>query len=269
MPLGPKLKSRLESYSVAGKNLANRRWTRWEVYAAAAGSTLALTTGASASIIWSGFQNLVLQISEADRNFNRDVQTAIDIDGDGHNIQFRLDNFRRTDTTTYESSGYTVTRTYTSQQAKASVRFIGGGVVTSGFYAAKFALSSLIGSSGSSANGGTLHSHHETSSGSVNTYGNFARNDSGFVGVKFYRGGSAHYGWVHIRLADSNNNRFVDKLTILGWAYESDPETAIAAGAIPPTPEPGTFSLALLAMGAAGVLALRRGRRAEEPEEGA
>ncbi|HEX4133616.1 MAG TPA: PEP-CTERM sorting domain-containing protein [Bryobacteraceae bacterium] len=53
----------------------------------------------------------------------------------------------------------------------------------------------------------------------------------------------------------------VNSLTAIDWAYQTD-GSAILAGdtGIPSTPEPSTAALALLAMGAAGVAALRRRR---------
>jgi hypothetical protein len=72
------------------------------------------------------------------------------------------------------------------------------------------------------------------------------QNGSNFLGFRFDINGSLHYGWADIVIQGGD-------VTIARWAYESDADTAIHVGAIP---EPS--SLALLGLGAAGVLALRR-----------
>jgi len=74
---------------------------------------------------------------------------------------------------------------------------------------------------------------------------------SGFVGLTFQLSGATHYGWVKIHDNDGN-------LTLVRAGYETDPRGAITTPSL--VPEPG--SLALLAAGAAGVLALRRRKKA-------
>lgn len=75
----------------------------------------------------------------------------------------------------------------------------------------------------------------------------------GFLGLQITLGGQLHYGWAQAALnADSSApNTF----TLFDYAYESDANTPIQAGA-KPVPEPST--IALLAAGATGVVALRR-----------
>lgn len=73
---------------------------------------------------------------------------------------------------------------------------------------------------------------------------------SGYLGVKFLIGASTHYGWINVAVAPAAN-----QFTIFGWAYESVAGAPIHVGA-PPVPEPA--SLALLAMGAGGLVAWRR-----------
>lgn len=67
-----------------------------------------------------------------------------------------------------------------------------------------------------------------------------------------------NYGWVRLRLntvsVDASGTN-VASLTLVDWAYESDANTPIVAGAIPES-----SSLALLALGAVGVCSVRRRR---------
>lgn len=78
--------------------------------------------------------------------------------------------------------------------------------------------------------------------------------DPRFVGLRFLIDDQTHYGWarvgVHLDFDDS-----VAEAKLYDWAYESTPDTAITT----PLPEPST--LALFALGAAGVAALKRRRR--------
>lgn len=77
-----------------------------------------------------------------------------------------------------------------------------------------------------------------------------------FIGLAFPIGGSLpenlHFGWVRV-----NTDILTGSMTIVDWAYQSQPGVGITAGAVP---EP--FSLGLLAAGAAG-LALLRSQRSE------
>jgi len=84
---------------------------------------------------------------------------------------------------------------------------------------------------------------------------------TGFLGFKSTNTGDL--GWIKIVVLDQNSDGYPDELKILGTAYNDTggPITA-GEGQSPTTPEPSTASLGLLAAGAVGLFALRR-RRAE------
>ena len=76
----------------------------------------------------------------------------------------------------------------------------------------------------------------------------------GFVGLKFNNGSGVQYGWVRLNMSGAPDNHY----TMVDYAW-GDVGDTILTGQIP---EPG--SLALLAVGAAGLLAWRRHRTKAE-----
>jgi len=94
------------------------------------------------------------------------------------------------------------------------------------------------------------------------TEGNFAGVTEKYIGFRVHLSSTEDlvYGWVKVSTVTNLNEIGVSGDVILhGYAYESTPNTAIAAGASP-VPEP--TSLAIFAMGGAGVAAWKRRRKA-------
>jgi hypothetical protein len=90
-------------------------------------------------------------------------------------------------------------------------------------------------------------------------------NTLAYLGVEFLIGGDLHYGWVGLTACTPDvstdcqggkKDPGVATIQITGFAYESAVKTPIQAGAVP---EPS--QLPLLALGAAGVAALRARRK--------
>ncbi len=97
---------------------------------------------------------------------------------------------------------------------------------------------------------GTVHSY---------IYGNWTQDgQSGYFGFSFDLEGSGDtvYGWGQVERIDESNGR------LLGWAYEDsgDPIHVGDTGAAPRIPVPSALGLA--ALGAAGVLSIRRRKKA-------
>lgn len=89
--------------------------------------------------------------------------------------------------------------------------------------------------------------------------GHFAPGSPGYAGLSFQSTTDAtqvYYGWAQFQTIQGSKEG--PSGTLIDFAYESTPNTAIVVGDTGPVPEPG--SLALLATGAAG-LAAYRGRR--------
>jgi hypothetical protein len=67
--------------------------------------------------------------------------------------------------------------------------------------------------------GGTLSKHR----------GNMSLTQKSIVGFQFSEAGSVHYGWARLGVT-FHDHRQRTVLRILGYGYESTPDTAIAAG---------------------------------------
>jgi hypothetical protein len=92
-------------------------------------------------------------------------------------------------------------------------------------------------------------------------FGQIADGETGFIGFTFFSetDNQQVFGWAEI-LADINNDSSTN-LTVLRWAYDNT-----GAAIHVPVSAPPTSSLALLGMGAAGVIAWRRRRDRKTPQ---
>lgn len=81
--------------------------------------------------------------------------------------------------------------------------------------------------------------------------------DTSYLGFYFGAVGSPQAGWAQISTTDGAGGASFE---VLDYAYETNPNTPISAGQTTETPEPS--ALPLLALGGAGLVALRRRRAA-------
>lgn len=86
----------------------------------------------------------------------------------------------------------------------------------------------------------------------------------GFIGLRFQTNGQTHYGWASVGVNVSAYSGLAEA-KVHGWAYEQTPDTAIAASMptaeVDATPLPEPSTMALFALGSAGVAAFRRRRQ--------
>ena len=186
------------------------------------------------------------------------TNVTLDTDGDVFNVEFEgstkftiefaaVSNTYTSDGSTYTSYGYWVD--VVAQTAGASWRG-GSGYGVFGPSALDYGDPVKDGPTANwarrtSATGNMAYYYTYYSGGS----GNFFGRTNKFLGLRFIIGGHTNYGWVEIAEVPDD----VSFVTIAGYAYETAPDTEILAGLVP---EPN--ALGLLALGAAGVTAMRR-----------
>jgi len=212
----------------------------WIPYAAAAGAALAMSTNASASIIYSGPQNIPVTIPTGDVNTQKIAQFSVAQVDEAVYLQ----NF--TDIVSARA-GSAALDFVTSTKRLAFAR--------SGALAKLYNLGQAILMTGPVSARAVLRENNIDEDGGAFGLGTV----SGFIGFKSTHTGDL--GWIDVKVFDRNSDGYPDELEILGSAYNSVSGGAIDAGETPSTPEPGTAALSLLALGASGILALRKRRQ--------
>ncbi len=235
----------------------------WQVYAAVTGSAVAMATNASASIIYSGILNQKVAVKSAQTGSPGQLMTtAIKLkSGAGATIQVGFHAI--------------------AAQGNSGPSFKFGAAALKGSQVDFLLKSSFVKrlSSGAKISGGTHTAQGHNGfvknrtyaqsvalrtirSGRPQSFG-WSRTE-GFAGFSFttVTDHQKDFGWVRLEFT-VGSNALINGLTVIDWGYQNN-GAAITAGneGVISAPEPPTADLALLALGAAGVTALRRRRKA-------
>jgi hypothetical protein len=253
------LESRLTGYDATIKaNSPAEAWRRhlgsWSMYAAAAGSALASSNTALASIIYSGPQNITATISHSTTHRTPSSYSArgnghksLNIDGQGNIFKIGLG---------FAQFGFQGTSHFSLNPNGGNRKILQHSTFRPGAYdPAKLASGAIISSKAHFAQNDILDLSSHSGGGGLWR----ANAAPAFAGIEFTEGGQNHFGWVQIEFANVHNNY---SITAIDWAYNSVAGAPIVAGQTSSgTPEPTSQAMALLSAGFLGVLALRRSRK--------
>jgi len=220
----------------------------WGTYAAAAGAALAMSTSASAEIVYSG-ETATASVAPGGGTKTAAFTVA------GFNERVYVQNVVTHILGTRTGIGF-VSDVVSHRPPPANLQFFAA--QSKGDPVAKaYALGQMITGGDLSFGPGGLLRQNTTGNPNVGAFG--PGTVTGFVGFKVSSGPlNGDLGWVQVKVSDAGSPGYPNEVQVLGWAYD-DSGAAIAAGDVG-TPEPGTAALGLLAFGVAGVLALRKRR---------
>jgi len=220
----------------------------WGAYAAAAGAALAMSTNASAAIIFSTV-DLTVSVTPGPDSAAFSVGGAMEVIALHHK-----------------------TLSVQSQTGAALVGPGGGlahlelvGYASSGrILAQRYLAGQAILAAGTLSNHATLH-YKVLAAGAGPENGDFYPGaTNGFVG---FENAAGDLGWLHLQVTIDGRG-YPTQLELIGWAYNDVAGAPIDAGQTTETPEPGTAALGLLALGAVGILALRKRQPTQQSNPG-
>jgi hypothetical protein len=252
------LDRQLTSYSAAVRVSAavgslRRRLGNWPIYAAATGSALAMATGASAGIIYSGIEDISVTAPPHGNSI-----LPIDLDGAGHIFNLRAGAGTSFFNGGVSSAVFGVVDVQANNPVKVFVMNSNTQLVKD--FAAGARISALA---GLPAFQGIVKKGFSTGS----TFGAFKAGVPGFAGLEIastIHHPETQYGWIRLEFENGGDDGLPATLTVIDWAVETTPGEAILTGqTVEAVPEPGTMALGLLASGAAGITAWKRRRRQE------
>ena len=200
-------------------------------YLMAGGAILGLPAASSAAIVWSGPMDVAVDVLNSPVSVNLNPVGLEDPNGD------ILDDFQLS--AFLDSSGF-------MREVEATT------------------LGSTLFNIGPLAYGEPITLANTTSSGAntllkqsiAGNSGTWQANQSRYLGMQFAANSQTHLGWANITIHENSSPALT--ATIHSWGYETVAGESILAGAGSPEPVPEPSSLALFALGAAGIAALRR-----------
>jgi hypothetical protein len=202
----------MERSTEASRASAHRR----TAYALAAGATAACTAGpADAAIVYSGLQNLTI---------NPGAYQILRLDGDNRD-DLQLKNYNFAQGRYFGAFLIRVYGRFVGFQDNDNTKGPGMTPLTLG-YASALGLGAVIDS-------GSINEYIPQAVmayGAVNPNGQFETVNDKYLGFRFRIGPpeapSLHFGWLRL-----DTNRATGLMTVKDWAYQSDPEVGILAGA--------------------------------------
>jgi hypothetical protein len=256
----PNLEAELNSYA-ASRGAQSADWSghlrRWPIYAAATGAALAMATSADANSIISGYSGQKINVEPFQVASRTGAETVVNLGGLG-DVGLRLFYSRGTNGIVFSRTGqarvFGSHGTVLNATGGELARFNAGQAITQGM---------------SHATNPILHEQifrYLIGADRVLTSLGVGQwptsNKTGFAGFTLANG---DLGWI--QLDWTTNGGFPTSLQALNWAVETAPGVSIEADQTDSgpgvAPEPGTLGLSLLAIGAAGIAAWRRSRRAQ------
>lgn len=231
----------------------------WHFYAAVTGSALAMTTNASADVIYNGIQNITAgPIGNAANSGDLFVSYKQILVKNASNVvkgQFSFGPYQR-----FVTGGFLDGYANLKMGPKAAIL-----ITDANFKVKKLASGNNISNlAGGIWEGGTNHIAAQNKGPGTNSNSGWSANHFGFAGFRISTvSHGLDYGWVRLEFTTGTNGA-ANEILVKDWAYNTTPGAAITAGQgipAPEIPEPATGALALLALGAAGVTALRRSRQ--------
>ncbi len=200
------LQQKLEQYSTTARGQTTHSLSAAEIagYAAAAAAALTMAGAADAAIIYSGVQNISVQINPnavaTGNPFITSAQTAINIDGGGADINATVGLFAAFNTTNPTQAKY---------YGIGLIGPVGGALLLQGTQGgvANLPISNQVGPGGNfgTDNGGfgRIVVVGGTNPGSL-TVGNFALGVTGIAGIQL---ASGNFGWIRLRIDDLGLNQ--------------------------------------------------------------
>jgi hypothetical protein len=245
--LHSRLNSYVESVRRPQEGTREHRPSNWTAYATVAGSALAMASSASAAIIYTNGSPVTSSISSISKSVFAQRYDQPGFPLAGRDLELALVQSHRSATPTLLSGFAEIfsskfANLFGDAKSALVLKRLNSGDAISSLAASWMRVGVLF-------DGNTSVGHE----------GVFNSGQAGLAALRLpTAGGQFDYGWIRLEYSNGANG-LPDSFEAIDWAYNNTPGMAIEAGQqVAGAPEPSTAAMALLAAGAAGVLALRR-----------